>query len=155
MLRRRILWLYPTIGGIPVADVKNSTLKVFVEELHEAGLAPKSIRSYAKLMTMVIASAIDQEGEQLYPRKWNYEFADLTVVDETKQHTPSFIGEQVTQIVWESRSRDFMVSDAFATRIFGIRHLVRVVSSNFGWGVQTTCRSDTTRSRMAGGSGRR
>lgn len=41
---------------------------------------------------MVVASAVDKEGEQIYPRKWNHDFIDLPVVEQAKQKnkTPKF-----------------------------------------------------------------
>jgi integrase len=46
---------------------------------------------------MVVASAVNEDGEELYPRKWNNEFIDLPEIRD--QRTPSFAGEDVTQIV--------------------------------------------------------
>jgi integrase len=37
----------------------------------------------------VVASAVNDEGEQIHPRKWNDEFVGLPVVDPTKQHRPT------------------------------------------------------------------
>jgi hypothetical protein len=47
----------------------------------------------------VVASAVNEEGEQIHPRKWNHEFIDMPVIDKKKQKTPSFAGEVVTGIV--------------------------------------------------------
>ena len=42
---------------------------------------------------MVVASAVDEQGGEIYPRKWNNEFIDLPVVEKDKQNTPSFSAE--------------------------------------------------------------
>jgi hypothetical protein len=42
-------------------------------------------------MRWVKASAVDEDGEPLYPTKWNYEFADIPVIG--YQRTPMFTGE--------------------------------------------------------------
>jgi len=42
---------------------------------------------------MVVASAVDEQGEEIYPRKWNAEFIDLPVVEKERQNTPSFSSE--------------------------------------------------------------
>ena len=39
---------------------------------------------------MVVASAVDKEGEEIYPAKWNHEFMDMPMVEKTKQNTPCF-----------------------------------------------------------------
>jgi len=37
-----------------------------------------------------VASAVNDEGEELYPRNWNPDFIDMPVVEKSKQNTPSF-----------------------------------------------------------------
>lgn len=68
-----------------------------VSEMSEAGFAPKTIWNYVQVVKMVIASAIGDDGEELYPRKWNHEFIDLP--DVTGQRTPIFTSTEVEQIV--------------------------------------------------------
>jgi hypothetical protein len=48
------------------------------------------------VVKMVVASAVDEQGEQIYPRKWNHEFIDLPVVEQGKQNTPCFSAEVMT-----------------------------------------------------------
>lgn len=59
-------------------------------------LSPKSIENYAQVVKMVVASAVDKEGEQIYPRKWNHEFVDMPLVEKTKQNTPCFSSDVMT-----------------------------------------------------------
>jgi integrase len=54
---------------------------------------------------LVKASAVDENGNELYPTKCNHEFIDLPEVDETKQRKPSLFGEQVTKIVKAANGR--------------------------------------------------
>jgi integrase len=65
--------------------------------MSEAGFSPKTTWNYTQVVKMVVASAIGEDGEQLYPRKWNHEFIDLP--DVGGQHTPIFTLEQVQQII--------------------------------------------------------
>ena len=66
--------------------------------MSEASFAPKTISNYAQVVKMVIASAIgSDDGEELYPRKWNREFIDLP--DVADQNTPTFTSEEIQQIV--------------------------------------------------------
>ena len=37
---------------------------------------------------------MDGNGEELYPRRWNYEFADVPIIE--RQRTPMFTGEEIT-----------------------------------------------------------
>jgi integrase len=90
-------WLNPNLGDTPLASINNSTVKGLVAKMHEAKLAPKSISNYVGLVKLVVASALDKDGEQLFPRKWNHEFIDLPIVE--KQHQPTFTAETITAIV--------------------------------------------------------
>jgi integrase len=45
---------------------------------------------------MVLASAVDQEGDAIYPRKWNHKFIDMPRIVKSKQNTPSFTSEVIT-----------------------------------------------------------
>ena len=49
-----------------------------------------------QIAKMVVASAVNDEGDQIYPRKWNHEFIDLPQV--TDQRTPTFTAEEVAKI---------------------------------------------------------
>jgi len=60
------------------------------------------LRWFVKL---VVGSALDKNGEQLFPRKWNHEFMDLPVVED--QHQPTFTSETMSAIAqkadWQER----------------------------------------------------
>jgi len=96
-------WLKPNLGDIPVADINNRTLKDLVSKMTDKGLSPQTIHTYVKTVKMVVASAVNEDGEELYPRKWNNEFIDLPEI--TGQRTPSFTGEDITQIVASAKGQ--------------------------------------------------
>jgi hypothetical protein len=104
--------LNPLIGDMVLPHVNNGTLKMLGEKMFGAGLSPATIRDVAKVMRWVKASAVDENGEQLYPTKWNYEFADIPVVGQ--QRTPMFIGEEVTRIVAKAEKQERMIFVLFA-----------------------------------------
>jgi hypothetical protein len=63
-------------------------LKQLVASLDKSALGARAIQLYTGFMKLVIASAVDPDsGEQLYPRKWNHEFADMPIVHNHKQPT--------------------------------------------------------------------
>ena len=70
-------WLNPNLGDLPLASINNATVKDSSCEDDEAGLSAKTINTYIGLVKLVIASALDENGEQLFPRKWNHEFLDI------------------------------------------------------------------------------
>jgi hypothetical protein len=76
-----------------------------VTKLSAAKLSPKSIVNYTQLMKMVVASAVDENtGDQLFPIKWNHDFADMPVVG--KQHQPSLTEDEMTKIVTSASGRE-------------------------------------------------
>ncbi len=92
-------WLNPNIGDLPLEAVDNLAMKKLVNTMVEGGLGASAIRSYTNVVKMVVASVINEKGEEVYPRKWNANFIDMPVVNPKKQKTPSFTGEIVTGII--------------------------------------------------------
>lgn len=93
-------WLNPNLGEMPLSSVNNLTVKELVSKMVGAGLAPKSIHNYIQVVKMVLASAVDEQGDEIYPRKWNHEFIDLPEVKDQK--TPSFTSEELSTTVASS-----------------------------------------------------
>jgi integrase len=87
------------LGSQPIVEVNNASMKKLVEVLVGKGLAPKSINNICLVVKLVKASAVNENGDELYSLKWNAEFIDAPVVDARKQHTPSLTGQEITKIV--------------------------------------------------------
>ncbi len=102
-------WLNPHIGNLPLSEVNNASLKRLVATMSGAGLSPKTIDNYAGLVKMVVASAVDAEGEEIFPRKWNHEFIDMPVVEKSKQNTPCFSGDVMTGLAGWKKPRERML----------------------------------------------
>jgi integrase len=97
-------WLNPNLGDIPLAAVNNATVKGLVGKMHEAGLSPKSISNYVGLAKLIVASAVDENGDQLFPRKWNHDYIDLPVVQNQRQ--PTFAAETMSAIVQKADGQE-------------------------------------------------
>jgi hypothetical protein len=89
-------WIYPSLGDTYLAHVNNFSLKQLVEQM-AAKLSPASIRDYSNIVKAVVASAIDDNGEEKFPRKWNDEFLDLPTIEGQRQ--PSTNGEGMAAIL--------------------------------------------------------
>src|SRR5258708_6345528 len=89
-------WIYPFFDGRLLADISNRAMKELVEYM-AAKLAPSSIRDYTNIVKGVVASAINEDGEELFPRKWNEEYIDAPLIDAQRQ--PSSTSEGVRTIV--------------------------------------------------------
>ncbi len=83
----------PEIGDYPICDVNNGVLKKLVAIMVDKGLSGKTIENYLQVPKMVVASVVDDDGNQVYPRNWNHEFMDVPLVEKSKQNTPSFSSE--------------------------------------------------------------
>lgn len=95
-------WLIPHLGDLPISEVNNGAVKRLVTTMMTK-LGPKTITSYVGVVKQVVASAVNSEGEELYPRKWNPEFMDVPVVEKNKQNTPAFTSEVMTGLAdWKS-----------------------------------------------------
>ena len=97
--------LLPVLGSTALSSVDNLAMKVLVGGLVRRGLSPQTVKNIVQVAKLVKASAVDENGNELYPTKWNHEFIDLPEVVETKQRKPSFLGEQVTKIVKAANGR--------------------------------------------------
>lgn len=67
-------WLLPHLGEKLLIDVSNKSVRELVEKMSAADLSAKTIVNYVQVVKLVLASAVDEEGEQVYPRKWNHDF---------------------------------------------------------------------------------
>jgi integrase len=72
--------------------------------MSDAELSAKSISNYVGLVKLIVASAIDENGEQLFPRKWNHDFIDMPIVQ--NQHQPSFTAETMSAIVGKADGQE-------------------------------------------------
>jgi integrase len=98
-------WLNESIGSTPLVDIKNEVAKQLVIKMQAADLADKTIVNYFQVVKAVVASAVSSEGEQLYPRNWNFHFIGLPVIDERKQRKPSLTASEVEQILARAKGR--------------------------------------------------
>jgi integrase len=82
---------------MPLESIGNLALKNLGNTMVKGGLGASAIRSYTNAVKMVVASAVNEEGDALYPRKWNHDFIDLPEDKNPKQ--PTLTGDVVTAIV--------------------------------------------------------
>jgi integrase len=70
-----------------------------------AGLSPQTIVTHSKVVKMVVASAVNSEGEQIHPRKWNHDFIGLPIVQPEKQHRPTVTESELGEILANTKGR--------------------------------------------------
>ena len=98
-------WLNPLVRDLPLASVDNRIAKDLVAKLGEAELGPKTIVEIVGVLKEVVASAINGDGKQMFPRQWNHEYIDLPVVDPKKQHRPTLNSKRVSDVITRSAGR--------------------------------------------------
>jgi len=79
--------------------VRNRALREFVEILSAARLAPKTIVNVVTVVKFVVASAIDEEGDQIHPCIWNHEFIQPPLVIKEKQNRPTINAQEISALL--------------------------------------------------------
>jgi integrase len=98
-------WLLPNLGDMLLADVANAALKVLIEKMASAGLSAQSIINYTRVVKMVVASAVNDEGEEIYPRKWNHNFVGMPILKREEQHRPTVTEAELAEILTSTSKR--------------------------------------------------
>jgi integrase len=98
-------WVLPNLGDLFLADIGNAALKRLVEKMFCAGLSPQTIVTHSKVVKMVVASAVNSEGEQIHPRKWNHDFVGLPIIQPEKQHRPTVTDAELGEILASTKRR--------------------------------------------------
>jgi len=92
-------WLKEIIGETPLADIKNEVAKQLVIKMRAANLSDKTIVNYIHVLQSVIASVVNDEGEQVHTRTWNAHFIGLPVVNPKKQNRPTRTAKEIEKIL--------------------------------------------------------
>lgn len=98
-------WLLPLIGENPLRDVGNAVLKKVIDKMTAAGLSAKTVVEHTRPIKMIVASLVDAEGNQIYPRVWNHDFVGMPIVDPTKQRRPTVTRAELESILERARPR--------------------------------------------------
>jgi integrase len=78
--------LLPIVGpNTPLADIDNGFVRDLVTKLVAEDLSAKTIGELVATTKQIVGSAVDSNGNFLYPRQWNAKFLDLPQVQNQKQ----------------------------------------------------------------------
>jgi integrase len=142
-------WLYPDLGDLPLAQVNNATVKPLVAKMRAANCSPQTIHSYIGLVKMIVASKLDANGEQMFPRQWNHRFLDIPIIGD--QHQPVFDAETVKGILEKADGQERMlyallagtglrIGEALGLEVRHLsedRHTIRIEQSAWEGNIQT------------------
>src|SRR5277367_1900821 len=79
--------------------------KGLIEKMISAGLSAQSVVNYTKVVKMVVASAINAEGEQLYPLKWNHDFIGMPILKREEQRRPTLTEAELGEVLASTNKR--------------------------------------------------
>lgn len=92
-------WLLPLIGEVRLAEVGNKVLREVIEKMSASGLSAQSIITHTRVLKSVVASAVNEEGDELHPRKWNHAFVGMPIINPAEQHRPSPTKDEVERLL--------------------------------------------------------
>ncbi len=146
---------------LPLEKINNSALKLVVTRLRLNGLRPSveaemkskgksesdiekmkkkplsvhTIRNIVQLATLIVASAVNEEGVKLHPRQWNHKFMGLPKLNKKTQNTPCFTSKMMAILANYCEQREqmlFILLGACGARIgemLGVE--IKHISNNF------------------------
>jgi integrase len=85
----------PYFGDMEIEDIKNAVMKQFAAKLISDELSPATITGVMTVTKRIISSAVNDEGELLFPKTWNHRFIGVPQVNPRKQKTPIISAEGV------------------------------------------------------------
>src|SRR5437763_9503524 len=66
----------------------------------------ETIVNVVTVVKLVVASAVDEEGDQIHPRVWNHEFMQLPLVVKEKQNRPTITEAEISAMLTTLKGRD-------------------------------------------------
>jgi integrase len=104
-----------------------------VEKMSTAGLSAKTIVNYVQVVKLVVASAVNDEGEQIYPRTWNHDFIQLPMVRKDQQYRPTVTDAELAAILSNTKKRKYvMLFSLLAATGLRVGEALALRSTDFG-----------------------
>jgi integrase len=92
-------WILPEIGQLHLKSVENGVMRQLVSKLTKAKLSASTITGIQDTVKGVIASAVDSNGNRLFPVVWNSQFIDAPVIDKRRQYTPIIPAQAISRAI--------------------------------------------------------
>lgn len=97
----------------PLEGFKNQAMAQFVRNVKKFNWAPATLSQHILVIKLIIASATDAEGEQLFPRVWNRRVINAPRVERSKQKTPVLNKDDVEKLIREAGTEQDKILYAF------------------------------------------
>lgn len=95
-----VRWIYPVIGDLPLAQVKNVQAEKVVDRMYEAKCSTSVITDTFNLIRSVVASVLDDDKQPIFDVKWNWQ--EIKPPDVAKKEMKAFTSEQADAILSRS-----------------------------------------------------
>ncbi len=73
------------VGNNPLETFGNAAMKRFVQDCARFNWSPSTLADHVLIIKLIIASAVNEEGDKLFPRNWNTRFVNAPPVEPSKQ----------------------------------------------------------------------
>jgi len=80
-------------------DFRNAAMAKFVQDAKRFKWAPSTLADHILVIKLIISSATDPEGEELFPRTWKRRVINAPRIERGKQHTPCLTYDDVETLL--------------------------------------------------------
>src|SRR5260370_39949399 len=94
-------------------DFKNAAMAKFVQDAKRFNWAPSTLGDHILIIKLIISSATDAEGEELFPRTWKRRVINAPRVERNKQHTPCLTSDAVETLHRKAKTEQERLIYAF------------------------------------------
>ena len=94
-------------------DFKNARMAQFAQDAKRFEWAPSTLADHILVIKLIISSATDPEGEEIFPRKWNRRVINAPRVERDKQHTPCLTRDEVETLLRKAKTEQERLIYAF------------------------------------------
>jgi len=99
-------WIFPEIGGLPLALVDNLAVKPLVQKMCVGALKARTVNKYVEYIKQVVKSLKARNGEPVHKRTWDAETMDLPIVKYREQKRPTIKAKAVSQLIADSEGQE-------------------------------------------------
>jgi integrase len=94
-------------------DFRNARMADFVQNAKRFKWAPSTLADHILVIKLIISSATDAEGEELFPRTWKRRVINAPRVERDKQHTPCLTSDAVETLLRKAKMEQERLTYAF------------------------------------------
>ena len=92
---------------------RNAAMAEFVRDAKRFEWAPSTLADHVLVIKLIISSATDAEGEELFPRTWKRRVINAPRVERDKQHTPCLTRDEVETLLRKAKTEQERMIYAF------------------------------------------